>query len=144
MTEADSDIYRKDLLRLAMRAHGHGRLADADVTVSLDNPLCGDRVEIDVSFDGGAIAALAHEVRACALCQASISILGERARGLTRDDLATLTGKVAAMLAEDAPPPPAPWGDYAAFVPVRTSPSRHKCVLLPLEALSIAFDGNTP
>ena len=144
MTEADSDIYQKDLLRLAMRARGHGRLADADVTVSLDNPLCGDRVDIDITFEGDKIAALAHEVRACALCQASVSILGERARGLTGDDLATLTREVTAMLADDAPPPPAPWQDYAAFVPVRTTPSRHKCVLLPLEALAIAFDGHSP
>lgn len=133
------DLYQRALLRLAADATGAGRLAAPDGSAVVDNPLCGDRVTMDVAIADGAIARLGHEVRACVLCQAAASILGAQAEGQRRADIAALRDRVTAMLREDAPPPEGRWRDFEIFLPVRPYRNRHSCVLLPIEALEQAL-----
>lgn len=134
------NIYHKELLRLAAVARGHGRLEHPDASVTLDNPLCGDRVTIDINVDAeGRITEIAQEVRACVLCQASISLLGAHAKGETGDSIGQISESVATMLNGDTDAPGGKWADFSAFEPVRQYTSRHRCVMLPLEALSKAL-----
>ncbi len=135
-----TDIYQKDLLRLAARAIGAGRLDPADGSARVDNPLCGDRVTVDVRLEHGRIAAVGHDVKACVLCQAAASILGAHAAGKTADDIAGLIAAIEAMLRHGAAPPDGDWQGFAAFDPVRPIKSRHECVLLPVRALANAID----
>ena len=130
------DLYQQAIMEHAKAAVGGNRLENPDASVTLDNPLCGDRVTIDVSIDAGRIGAIGHQVRGCALCQASASVIGAQAPGKNTEDLATLYQDVTAMLAEGAAPP---WPDLAAFDPVRAHKSRYECVLLPFEALQEAL-----
>ena len=140
MTETD-DIYQTDLLRLAAEASGAGRLADADASVTADNPLCGDRVTIDIKFAGGAVAALGHEVKACVLCQAAASVIGRRAIGADPAKLKETAAAVARLLKPDGQRTEASnWPELAVFQPVAGHRSRHACVLLPFRALTQALD----
>ena len=133
------NIYHQELLRHAAEAHAHGRLEVADASVTIDNPLCGDRVTMDVRVAGGRIAEIAHEVRACVLCQASVSILGANAAGETAETIDELSRRIAAMLRDGTGAPDGKWSGFSAFEPVRQHKSRHRCVLLPFEALSAAL-----
>lgn len=138
--DAVSDpLYKKEILRLAADAHGAGHLTEPHVTGHAHNPTCGDRVSFDLATKDGRIAALAHETKACVLSQASASILGRDAKGLTRGEIETLRAHVAAMLAGDAPPAP-PFESYSAFEGVLAHKNRHTCVLLPIDALLAALD----
>ena len=130
------DLYQQAILDYAKAATGAGRLEDADASVTLDNPLCGDRVTIDIKVADGRLAAVAHKVRGCALCEAAASVIGGAATGRPIDQLRHLYAGVADMLAADASPP---WAELAAFYPVRAFKSRHECVLLPFEALNDAL-----
>ena len=130
------DLYQQAILDFARAAKGAGRLADADASVTLDNPLCGDRVTIDVRVTDGRLEAVGHRVRGCALCEAAASVIGGTAAGRGVDELRAVYQAVAAMLAADAAPP---WPDLAAFDPVRAYKSRHECVLLPFEAFDEAL-----
>ena len=130
------DLYQRAIMDHARAAIGDGRLADADASVSLDNPLCGDRVGMDVRIADGGLAALAHRVRGCALSRAAASVIGARAAGQPVEDLRALRREVAAMLEAGAAPP---WPELSAFNPVRAYKSRHECVLLPFEALDQAL-----
>ena len=136
-------LYRKEILRLAADAHGAGTLTNPTATGNAHNPTCGDRISVQLEIrDDGSVAAMAHETRACVLAQASASILGERLQGATREDVEALANAVAAMLISDADAPAPPFDPYAVFrgaVPHRT---RHRCVLLPIEAVLDAFDNN--
>jgi len=132
-------LYKKALLRLAADAAGAGRLTVPCHTASAFNPACGDKVTIDVAVEGGRITAIAHNTKACVLTQASASILGAEIAGLTRTEVAGLHRAVSAMLAGDAPPA-APFDVYGAFDGVVGHRNRHKCVLLPIEAVLIALD----
>ena len=67
------DLYQQAILDLAKSAAGAGRLIDADASVTLDNPLGGDRITIDVKVTDGRLQAVGHKVRGCALCEAAAS-----------------------------------------------------------------------
>ncbi len=130
-------------MRLAADATGAGRLERPDATITLDNPLCGDRVTVDIKTANGQVAELAQEVRACVLCQASASIVGEQSVGASADDLRETEAAVTAMLRDSAAPPDGRWSDMAVFESVRKFRSRHQCVLLPIEALRSALEKAT-
>ena len=133
-------LYHKEMLRHAAEAHGAGRIEGADASVTLDNPLCGDRVTIDVVMENGRIAKLGHVLHACVLCQASASILGERAIGQDADEIRGLMTTVFDMLKSGGAIPAAPWDDYRIFEPVIAEKNRHTCVLLPIETLLEAVE----
>ncbi len=132
-------LYKRELLRLAANADGSGRLTMPCGTGTAHNPACGDKVVVDLVVEEGRIAALAHHTLACVLTQASAAILGADATGMSRAEVEALHTEVRAMLAGgDAPH--APFDSFAVFDGAADHTSRHKCVLLPLEALLAAFD----
>jgi NifU-like protein involved in Fe-S cluster formation len=132
-------LYRKDLLRLAADAAGAGRLARPDASATAHNPACGDRVTVDLALENGRIVAIAHSTQACVLTQASAAILGAEAGGLNRAEIAALADSIRAML-KGGHPPMAPFDAYKVFDGVAGHAGRHKCVLLPLEALLEALE----
>ena len=135
-------LYKKELLRLAADAHGAGRLPGASATGHAHNPVCGDKVVIDLVLENGRVAEIRQEAKACVLAQASASILGKSLKGAERRDVETLQRAVAAMLESHGPVPATPFEDYAAFHAALAYPSRHACVLLPIEAVLAAFDAS--
>lgn len=137
MTDA---LYQDAILAHAKASHGAGRLEDADGTATVDNPLCGDRVTMDVTLDdAGNIARLGHKVRGCVLCNAVSSVLADHAAGLSPEDLHAV-GEVFEAMIRGGGPVPEGWPDLSAFEPVREAKSRHECVLLPFEALEQAVE----
>lgn len=137
-------IYNARMLRLAAEAVGAGRLPDADASAEIVNPVCGDRIRVDVRTDGAHIAALGHEVHACVLTQASASLLGRHGIGRTAAEIRDVAAQIEAMLRAEGQVPTGDWSDYAALEPVRAHTSRHECVMLPLRALLAALDVGEP
>lgn len=132
------DLYHQAILELARSAVGHGHLEAPQVSVRVDNPLCGDRVTMDLDLADGRVRALAHEVRGCLLCQAAAAVIGSHAPGQTPAALRAVRAQLSQQLAgQDAD---GLWPELAAFAPVRHHKSRHECVLLPFTALDRALD----
>lgn len=129
-------LYHARMLQLAESGDGGERLAAADAVVTLDNPLCGDRVTIDIRCDSaGRIIELTHAVRGCILCRAAAAVLGAHAAGHGGADLAAVRGDLHGHLRGGGPlPADARWDDLAVFAPVAPHRSRHDCVLLPFDA----------
>jgi NifU-like protein involved in Fe-S cluster formation len=132
-------LYKKELLRLAADAHGAGHLPDADATGEAFNVTCGDKVTVELSLKDGRIDAMAHDTKACVLAQASASILGQSLKGASLEDVEQLANDVAAMLITKSMPPAAPFEAYAAFEGATEHRNRHRCVLLPVEAVLAAL-----
>ena len=137
MSEA---LYHEALVARARAAFGKGRLADATGSATVDNPLCGDRVTLDLIVKDGRATEIAHHVRGCLLCEAAAATIAEFCRGATRVELDAATAAARALMTEggavDRP-------YLEIFRPVHSAKSRRDCVLLPFEALqraaSIAF-----
>ncbi|HXC55711.1 MAG TPA: iron-sulfur cluster assembly scaffold protein [Rhizomicrobium sp.] len=132
-------LYKKELLRLAADATGSGRLTVPCGTGMAHNQVCGDKVIMDVAIAEGRIAAVAHHTQACVLTQASAAILGAEVTGMNREEVLALHAAVGAMLAGGSAPH-APFDVFVVFDGVAELGSRHKCVLLPIEALLAALD----
>ena len=133
------EIYQTELLRLAAEATGAGRLGGAVASATVHNPLCGDRVTMDARVEGGRLRAVGHEVKACLLCQAAASIVGRSAPGNSRDEVAATALAIEAFIKSGTELPPNSWPGLELFAPVRPHKSRHRCVLLPFEALLAAL-----
>jgi nitrogen fixation NifU-like protein len=130
-------LYGDALRALAEAGKASGRLAGADATATVDNPLCGDRVTVDVAFAGDRIAAVGHEVKGCLLCEAAAAVVAAEACGHGRAEIADWPRQVKAYLkTADAP---APLAGLEPFAPVRRFRSRHRCVALAFEALARAL-----
>jgi nitrogen fixation protein NifU and related proteins len=130
-------LYQQAIIDLARAAHAAGRLSDPTVSVTLHNPLCGDRITLDLTLDGEMVSEVGHRVRGCALCEAAASAIGMHARGASPTELFRAAADIAALIAgkDDEPV----WPELLAFQPVRDFKSRHRCILLPFEALADAL-----
>lgn len=133
MSEA---LYHAALVERARAAFGKGRLAAADASATVDNPLCGDRVTLDLKIDRGAIAVIGHEVRGCLLCEAAAATIAEHLRGRTGADAKEAIAAARKLMKEGFLDPR--WPCLEIFTPVHNAKSRRDCVLLPFEALERA------
>lgn len=129
-----TDLYQDQIVALAKAGTRAGRLDPADATLTRDNPLCGDRVTLDIRLDGKRIADVAHRVRGCLLCEAAASAIGAHAVGKTAADVDAVEKSLRALL-ETQRRDAALWPGLEAFAPVHDHASRHTCVLLPFETL---------
>jgi NifU-like protein involved in Fe-S cluster formation len=136
--EVTSPLYNRDILRLAASIPHLGRLERPQARVERTSPLCGSRVAVELVVDeGGRVAELAQDVKACALGQASASLMGTHAPGRTVDDLEQARDSLAAYLAgrrEDA----GDWPGLSIFAVARSYPARHASILLAFEAAAEA------
>lgn len=130
-------LYQDRIVALARAKTGAGKLEAPSKSARRDNPLCGDRVVIDVRLDNsGKIAEIGHQVRGCLLCQASASALASVAVGRNAADIEKIRLDAERAIGREEGDAAEP---FAAFAPVRTHKSRHECVLLPFEALQDAM-----
>lgn len=132
-------LYQRKILNLAQAAVAKGQLEKNDARVELDNPLCGDRVQIDIRKGMDRVDALAHLVRGCVLCQAAASIIGTYAVGSTKAEISQIHASLKAMLSGNGELPEGRWQELKTLLPVRDFKSRHTCVLLPFDALEQAM-----
>ncbi len=131
-----NDVYNRRILELAGTIPRLGRLADADATATAHSKLCGSTVTVDLKMDGDTVTDFAHEVKACALGQASSSIMASHVVGAKADELRRLREDVRKMLKENgAPPGEGKWSDIAVLEPVRDYKARHASTLLTFDAV---------
>lgn len=131
-------LYNPTILRLAASIPHDARLADAQGSSERRSPICGSRVTVDVALDEqGRIAALGQEVRACALGQASASLMGAHAIGRSADELDAARDALTAFLA-GARADPGDWPGLDIFLPARDYPARHPSIRLAFEVVAEA------
>jgi len=130
-----NEIYNKRIIELAGNIPRLGRLADADATATAHSKLCGSTVKIDLKMDGPVVTDFAHDVKACALGQASSAIMAQHVVGSTASELRALRDTVFRMLKENGAPPQGKWADIALLEPVRDYKARHASTMLTFEAV---------
>lgn len=130
-----SDIYNNRILELAGNLPRVGRLPAPDGSATAHSKLCGSTVAVDVVLDPeGRVADFAHDVKACALGQASSSIMARHVVGADADELRGLRDAMRAMLKAGGAPPDGRWADCAVLEPVRDYKARHASTLLTFDA----------
>jgi NifU-like protein involved in Fe-S cluster formation len=131
-----NDIYNKRIIELAGNIPRLGRLADPDASATAHSKLCGSTVKVDLKMDGPVVTDFAHDVKACALGQASSSIMASHVIGSTASELRELRETVRKMLKENgSPPADGKWADIAMLEPVRDYKARHASTMLTFDAV---------
>jgi NifU-like protein involved in Fe-S cluster formation len=136
-----NEVYNKKILELAGNIPRIGRLPDPDATATAHSRLCGSTVTIDLKMDGDTVTDFAHDVKACALGQASSSIMARCIIGARAAELRKLREDMRRMLKENgAPPASGRWADIAVLEPVRDYKTRHASTMLTFDAVVSAID----
>ena len=140
MPPVTTALYNRDILRLAVSIPHHARLPHPQASVERRSPVCGSWIAIDVVLDEeGRVAGLGQDVKACALGQASASLLGANAIGRNGTELAAARDALAAFLQGEREDP-GDWPGLSVFSGARPFKARHKSILLAFEAAAEAAD----
>src|SRR5688500_2554467 len=129
------DIYNTKILELAGNIPRIGRLAEPDATARAHSRLCGSTVTVDLKMADGRVSDFAHDVKACALGQASSSIMARNVIGATPKELRSVRETMYKMLKENGAPPEGRWDDLKYLEPVRDYRARHASTLLTFDAV---------
>ncbi len=135
-----NEVYNRRILELAGNIPRLGRLADADASATAHSKLCGSTVTVDLKMAGDEVTDFAHDVKACALGQASSSIMARNIVGARAQELRDLRETVRRMLKENGAPPEGKWSDIAVLEPVRDYKARHASTLLTFDAVVDAIN----
>jgi len=130
-----NEVYNKRIIELAGNIPRLGRLPEAQASATAHSKLCGSTVTVDLKMEGDEVTDFAHEVKACALGQASSSIMARHVIGAKADELRNLRETVRKMLKENGAPPDGKWADIAVLEPVRDYKARHASTLLTFDAV---------
>lgn len=134
------DVYNKRILELAGDIPNIGRLPHPDASATAHSKLCGSTVTVDLAMKEGKVTDFAHEVRACALGQASSSVMARHVVSSSAQELRDVRTAMRKMLKEDGPPPGGKWSDLKVLEPVRNYHARHASTMLTFDAVVDAIE----
>jgi NifU-like protein involved in Fe-S cluster formation len=135
-----NEVYNQRILELAADIPRLGRLAGPHASATAHSKLCGSTVTVDLAMQGDTVTDFAHEVKACALGQASSSIMARKVVGATAEELRAVRESMRRMLKENGSPPTGKWADLAVLEPVRDYKARHASTMLTFDAVVSAID----
>jgi len=129
-------LYQEMILDHYRRPRNKGEIANADETIVMKNPLCGDEITVQIRYDGDEVADIAFSGRGCSISQASASMMTQLVKGRNLEEIESLRGRFRNMVmgtenaAEDKS-----LGSLRALSGVSQFPARVKCALLAWDAL---------
>jgi nitrogen fixation NifU-like protein len=137
VAETHPDLYGAIVVEHYRRPRNREPLAAPDARACADNPTCGDRVEVEVRREAGAVAEISARARGCSVVVASASVMTELVRGRTPAQVGVARAELDGVLRGE----PVPETDerLRAFAGLAPHPSRHRCATLPWEALAAAL-----
>lgn len=145
------ELYREVILDHYRNPRNRGHLDSPDATAEGVNPMCGDELNLELSFSDGVVSDIAVSGQGCSISQASASMMTEAIKGKTREEIDDLVAEFRAMMsiedseasAIDPDRPGATLGDIEALQGVRKYPVRIKCASLGWNTLLEAL-GESP
>ena len=135
-----NDVYNAKILDYAGNIPRVGRLDNPDASAKAHSKLCGSTVIVDLRMKDGVVTDFAHDVKACALGQASSSIMARHIIGATSQELREVRQTMLKMLKENGPVPEGRFADLAFMEPVRDYKARHASTMLTFDAVVDCLD----
>lgn len=137
---AMDDIYNAKILEFAGNIPLTGTLDDGDALAQAHSKLCGSKVRVWLKTDDDRVSGFAHEVKACALGQASSSIMARHVVGATTAELRQARADMLAMLKDGGEGPTGRFEDMRYLKPVRDYKARHASTMLTFDAVVDCLD----
>lgn len=134
------DIYNARILQLAGNIERAGVLDNADATAEKHSKLCGSKVRVFVKMEEGVVSDFSHQVRACALGQASSSVMARHVVGATPAEIRTAREAMLSMLKEGGDGPDGRFEEMRVLLPVKDYKARHASTMLTFDAVVDCLD----
>jgi len=135
-----NDIYNDKILEYAAHIEKIGRLANPDASSTKHSKICGSTVTVDLNIKDNIVVDFAHLVRACALGQASSSLMASHIIGCTTDELRNLRDTIWRMLTENGAAPTGKFANFACLEPIKDYQARHASTMLTFDAVIDCLD----
>ena len=136
-----SALYQEMILDHYRKPRNKGELADADASVVMKNPLCGDEITLHVRFGENAIDDVSFSGRGCSISQASASMMTQLLKGRELEEVDTLRARFRDMvMGDEKAASDSSLGSLRALSGVARFPARVKCALLAWNALETALE----
>jgi NifU-like protein involved in Fe-S cluster formation len=135
-----NDVYNAKILEYAGNIPRIGQLSDPDASATAHSKLCGSTVKVDLKMADGAVTDYAHDVKACALGQASSSIMARHVIGATAEELRAARRQMLSMLKDNGSPPAGRFQELKFLEPVRDYKARHASTMLTFDAVVDCID----
>jgi len=136
-------LYQEIILDHYRRPRNKGILENADASVEMRNPLCGDEIELQVSFDGDAIRDVKFSGRGCSISLASASMMTQLIKGKRAAEIDALRERFRELvLGDQSAVTDKSLGSLRALAGVSKFPARVRCALLAWNALETALEGH--
>lgn len=136
-----AELYTDRLLQLTAQISHIGHLSMPQAHAKAVSKLCGSEISVELSLDEkGRVSDFAQQVSACALGQASASVVAREIMGTSVAEFRTVATQMQAMLRAGGPPPEGRWSDLSLLETVRDYPARHASTLLVFDAICACFD----
>ena len=132
-------LYSGKILQMAADPIYRERLSKPDASVTKRSPLCGSAITVDINVKNGVITHYGQDVRACALGQASSTIIGKAIIGRSLNEVRKAYEELSDMLTNNGPIPSKPFDDLYILQPASEYKNRHASILLAIEATLAAF-----
>ena len=132
-------LYSDKILQLAAEPIYRERLSEPDASATKRSPLCGSAVTVDINVESGFITHYGQDIRACALGQASSTIVGKSIVGRSITEVRKAFEELSEMLKNNGPTPSKPFDELYILQPASDYKNRHASILLPIEATLAAF-----
>ena len=129
------EVYNTKILGFAGNISRLGRLPEPDATAKAHSKLCGSTIVVDLKMTDGVVTDFAHDVKACALGQASSAIMAQNVVGATAEELRDVRETMLKMLKENGTPPEGRFADLKYLEPVRDYRARHASTMLTFDAV---------
>ncbi len=134
------DVYNSKILGFAGNIGRIGRLDGADASAKAHSKLCGSTIVVDLKVEGGKVVDYAHDVKACALGQASSAIVAANIIGSTKEEMQQVRLEMQQMLKQGGLPPQGRFADLKYLQPVKGHKARHASTLLVFDAVVDALN----
>jgi NifU-like protein involved in Fe-S cluster formation len=138
--EPMDDIYNNKILEFAGNISRAGSLADAHATAEKHSKLCGSRVRVYLKTEQGVVTDFSHEVRACALGQASSSVMARNVVGASVEEIRQARRDMLDMLTAGGDGPVGRFQDLRYLQPVKDYKARHASTMLTFDAVVDCLD----
>ncbi|MGI8402616.1 MAG: Fe-S cluster assembly sulfur transfer protein SufU [Gemmatimonadaceae bacterium] len=139
-----SALYQELILDHYRRPRNKGTLENADASVEMKNPLCGDEICLQVAFEGSSVCDLKFAGRGCSISQASASMMTQLVKGKSAEEIAVIRTRFRdLMLGDKSAADDQALGALRALAGVARFPARVKCALLAWSALEAALSERT-
>jgi nitrogen fixation NifU-like protein len=137
-----SALYQELILDHYRRPRNKGKLENADASVEMKNPLCGDEICLQLAFEGASVCDLKFAGRGCSISQASASMMTQLVKGKSAEEIASIRSRFRdLMLGDESAASDQTLGSLRALSGVSRFPARVKCALLAWNALETALAG---